>query len=195
MRQQAASWPNNRAAKVFDCRQSETVDGAANLGGDSLRRLRNSRPDNDAKTILTANIVFFSLRAKRHLLISFFRLGRAFRNRPKARSAAAAAHHAGQAREIGVMGQLRQPMSGEDRRHAFRLPGAELHKETPALAEQRRKLRAKRAIGVEPVNAAVERDEGIVISHLARQSADLAAGDIGRVGDDDVEGPAKSLRP
>ena len=97
MRQQAASWPNNRAAKVFDCRQSETVDGAAKPRRRLLRRLRNSRPDNDAKTILTINIVFFSLRAKRHLLNGFFRWDCAFGNRLEVRGGAAAAHHAGQA--------------------------------------------------------------------------------------------------
>ena len=72
MRQQAASWPHDYlAAKV-----SPLVVNLKRLmvrpnPGDKLhRQLRNSRPDNDAKTILANIIVFFSLRAKWHLSIT-----------------------------------------------------------------------------------------------------------------------------
>ena len=50
-------------------------------------------------------------------------------------------------------------------------------------------IRGDGPVGVQAVITAIEGDTGIVPGHLGRQPVDLAARDIGRVGDDDVEGP------
>jgi hypothetical protein len=83
MRQQAASWPNeNLAAKVSPLVVNlKRLMVRPNPGDEPHKRLRNSRPDNDAKTILDASLVFFSLRAKRHVFGGRFPISRpAFRN-------------------------------------------------------------------------------------------------------------------
>ena len=52
--------------------------------------------------------------------------------------------------------------------------------------------RRDRAIEIEPVAAAVERKARIEVAHVRRQSCDVAGRDIGRVGDDQSNGPRKA---
>lgn len=121
----AASWPHDYlAAKVSPLVVNlKRLMVRPDLRAKLLRRLRNSRPDNDAKTILAIIIIVISLRAKGHLSIwAFFD----FAARRPARD------DAGQTRQIGIAGLSRQSLSSEDRGDAVRLPRADLEEEAAA---------------------------------------------------------------
>ena len=79
MRQQAASWPHDYlAAKVSPLVVNlKRLMVRPNPRAKLHRRLRNSRPDNDAETILPMILIFFSLHAKGHLSITVYFRGRA----------------------------------------------------------------------------------------------------------------------
>ena len=53
--------------------------------------------------------------------------------------------------------------------------------------QQPRRLRDQGAIGVEPVGAAVERGQRIVVADLGGEPGDIGRADIGRIRDDQVE--------
>ena len=65
----------------------------------------------------------------------------------------------------------------------------------PPGARSRRGVGKDAAVGIEPVRAAVEGAGGIVVADLGRKGRDRARGDIGRIGDDQLEGLAERRAP
>src|SRR6185437_5123276 len=80
-------------------------------------------------------------------------------------------------------------------RHTFALPLADLENRQTAEVEQARKRRDDRAVGIESIEAAVERLEWIVLPHFGRQARKVTRLYIGWVGDDDIEGALDPLGP
>ena len=64
---------------------------------------------------------------------------------------------------------------------------AGLHDQGSAGRQTASRLRDQRAVGIQPVGAAVERGQGIVIPDLHRQTADISRTDIGRIRDNQIE--------
>ena len=62
-----------------------------------------------------------------------------------------------------------------------------LHNQGGIRGEEASRLGDQRAVGVQPVGAAIERSHGIVIPHLCRQAIDVRRADIGRVRNDQIE--------
>ena len=98
----------------------------------------------------------------------------------------AASHDPGKTRQIRISRQSCQSVLAKNRHYILGLSGADFQKEATVLGEQWPDLTAERPIGVQSVAPAIERQSGVVISDLALQPGYIAAGDIGRIGDDDV---------
>src|SRR5690606_31073835 len=89
----------------------------------------------------------------------------------------------------------RQSRRLEDRRDIARLPRAELDHGGTRLRQNVRKRMGERAIGIEPVGAAIERELRIVRAYFLLERGNVAARDIGRVRDHEIETSLKALRP
>ena len=107
----------------------------------------------------------------------------------------AASHDPGKTRQIRISRQSCQSVLAKNRHYILGLSGADFQKEATVLGEQWPDLTAERPIGVQSVAPAIERQSGVVISDLALQPGYIAAGDIGRIGDDDVERATNGARP
>ena len=68
---------------------------------------------------------------------------------------------------------------------ALALPG--LHDKGSARGQKAGRLGNQRAVGVQPVGAAIECGQRIVIPDLRRQAVDIRRADIGRIRDDQIE--------
>ena len=86
------------------------------------------------------------------------------------------------------------PCSGRRRRRRRTAPSTAAPWPAPISTAKRppgskdaQDLRAQAAIGVQAVRAAVERQARLVIADLRRQGRDLGGGDIGRIGDHQIE--------
>ena len=66
---------------------------------------------------------------------------------------------------------------------------------TPSRRENRPATCRRAAVGVEPVVAAVEREQRIVIAARRAQARDLPLRNIGRIGEDQVEPPGQRRWP
>ena len=108
---------------------------------------------------------------------------------------APARHDALDSGEIAMRREIDEPRRGRQRLHRIGLAGADFDKEPARRRKQPGDLRRQRAVGVEPVGAAVEREPRVVLPDLARQAGDVAAGNVGRIGDDQIEGPFEALGP
>jgi hypothetical protein len=71
--------------------------------------------------------------------------------------------------------------------HLLVLVEADLEEEVAAGLEVARRLRDEAADDGEAVAAGRERDTRFVLAHLALESREVGLGDVGRIGDDDVE--------
>jgi transposase len=82
-----------------------------------------------------------------------------------------------------------------DRAHIYRLARAEFRNEPTARSQQAPRFRQDSPIGVETVKAAVERERGIEVADLARQSCEIGRGNVGRVRHDQVKLPEEAAAP
>ena len=85
-----------------------------------------------------------------------------------------------------------RPFRNQPRRHhqppdIVVLALSDFHGEDALRRQQPRRLRNQRAIGVEPVAAAVERARRVEIPHLGGETGDIGRADVGRVRDDEIE--------
>ena len=93
--------------------------------------------------------------------------------------------------EIGTGRLRRKPHRREQRRHGRRLAGAEFDDKNAVGREQRRHTGGNRAIAVKAIGTAVERKARIEIAHFRGERVDVAGSHIRRIGNDQVEWPAK----
>ncbi len=107
----------------------------------------------------------------------------------------AASHDPGKTRQIRISRQSCQSVLAKNRHYILGLSGAHFQKEASVLAKQKSDLTAERPIGVQSVAPAIERQSGVVTPDFALQPGYIAAGDIGRIGDDDVERATNGARP
>ena len=87
----------------------------------------------------------------------------------------------------GFGGSAVNPRSAHHGCHRIGLSGPSSTTRIPSGSKDARCIRDHRAIAIEPVSAAVEREPRIVVANFRLQPRDLAARDIGRVGNDEIE--------
>jgi hypothetical protein len=68
-----------------------------------------------------------------------------------------------------------------------RLAIAEFEHKASAWLKEIRAFAGESAVKVEPVRTAVEGEAGIMVANLGLKGGDFRAGDVGRIGDDEVE--------
>src|SRR5829696_8352042 len=82
-----------------------------------------------------------------------------------------------------------------DGAHRRLLVKADLDDEPAAWGEEPAGVGKDAAVSIEPVRAAVEGADGIVVADLGGKGRDRARGDIGRIRDDQFEGLAERRAP
>lgn len=87
-----------------------------------------------------------------------------------------------------------EPRTAHDLHGPLRLTDAGLDQEMTAVGEPLPGVVGDAAVPVQSVRSAVERDAGFVITRFGRHRGDGVGGDVGRIGDDDVDAASKVLR-
>ena len=75
------------------------------------------------------------------------------------------------------------------------LAAADLDERDAGRCQQPEQVRRHRPVGVEPVLPAVERQARLVHGDLGLERGEVGRGDVGRVGEDQVEGGLQALAP
>ena len=83
----------------------------------------------------------------------------------------------------------------EDRRDPVAQAGAEFHEGATRRRQQAHDLRRKCHIGFVAIGAGEQRFGGFMVAHLRHQSSALGGGDIGRIGNNQVESRRHGLAP
>ena len=102
-------------------------------------------------------------------------------------------NHAFTPGEIAPDQDIRKPCFAAERGDQFALIVADFEGEEAMLGEQASGPPKDRPIRGKPVRTAIERGERIVLVNLCRQFRDRCAPYVGRVRDDNVEGPFRPL--